>query len=121
MDFYEDLATTVTDLLTEFGQTVTLRKVVQGTYVNGVVTSANIDTYPKGAIFDYPLHRYGEMLQNGTLITGATRWLILAVTGGKPELNDHIIQASGNEWVIANIKTINPSGVDVVYDCTIQQ
>ena len=108
-------------LLGKFGQNITLRKFGPGAYVNGAMTPTQTDYTIKGAVFDYLRMNFGETLQNGTLVSGADRNLFLAANSARPELDDHVILANGNEWNIVEIKPLEPAGVPVIYDCRIRQ
>lgn len=121
MSIYDSAAATSLRLLTKFGQNITLRKFGPGTYTNGVMTPSTTDSTIKGAVFDYVRMNFGEVLQDGTLVQAADRNLFLAANGSRPEVNDHVLLANGSEWNIVGIRTVEPSGTPVLYDCRIRQ
>jgi hypothetical protein len=121
MSIYDNAAATSLRLLSKFGQNVVLRKFGAGVYTNGVMTPSTADSTLKGAVFDYLRMKFGEVLQNGTLVQGADRNLYLAANGARPELDDHIFLANGSEWNIVEIKATEPGGTPVLYACRIRQ
>lgn len=121
MTIYDNAAATSLRLLTKFGQICTLRKYGAGVYANGAMTPSTADTTLKGAVFDYVRMNFGEVLQDGTLVQASDRNLFLAANGSRPEINDHVLLANGSEWNIVGIRTVEPSGTPVLYDCRIRQ
>lgn len=124
MTFYADMASTVLSLLTEFGQTITLRKIGPAVYdpTTSVMAPTSTDYLRKGAILDYKRINFGEILQNGTTVQGSDRRLLLDANGVAPTLADHIITADGYDWVIQDIKITDPSGASpVLYDCRVRK
>ena len=124
MTLYTNAAATALRLLTKFGQDITLRKLTPAVYdpSTGATTPGTSDTTRKGVLLDYDRVNFGETLQDGTLVTGADRRLLLDANGVAPTLADRIFTVGGNEWVIRDIKTLDPSGASpVLYDCRIRQ
>lgn len=110
---YAELATLSTDLLTEFGQTVTRRSYTAGTYnpATGTATTTTADTSRIGAIFDFPP---GKTAERGTLIQAGDKQLYLDPSAAVA-LQDHFI-VSGVEYVIVSVGEVNPAGTRVLYD-----
>lgn len=121
MSLYANAAATALRLLGKFGQDVVLRKYGAGVYADGVMVPSTTDSTLKGAVFDYLRMNFGEVLQDGTLVQAADRNLLLAANGARPEVNDHVLLANGSEWNIVGIRTVEPSGFPVLYDCRIRQ
>jgi hypothetical protein len=124
MTIYTNAAATALRLLTKYGQTVTLRKLGPAEYdpTTSTMTPTTTDYSVKGAVLDYARINFGETLQNGTLVQGADRRLILASNVVRPSLNDHVFLTGGNEWVILEVKPVDPSSSSpVMYDCRIRQ
>lgn len=115
--FYEDIASTVLELMTEFGQRVTVQQ--QGpktTNANGVtVPSAPVGMTTVGLLFDYAYRMYGNESIKGELINTADKQLYIAPTPVAPKVQDKVLVA-GSIWAIVNIKQVNPAGVPVLYE-----
>lgn len=110
MAFYDDMADVVTDLLTEFGLTMTITRVT-GEVRNPttfVVTPGSSATYsPKGLIKPYLADQI-----DGTLIKKEDRMIILDDTV-QPLLTDKIT-TNAESWSIVSIATIKPDDAAVV-------
>lgn len=120
---YSRPAATALRLLTKFGQTVTLR--VSGAAVYDPTTQTSTPTltdYSRiGAVFDYGTQTAGEMLQNGTTALAADRQLYMSAGTIRPPVSAHVIFTSGEIWTIVNVKSIDPAGIPVMYECRIRQ
>jgi len=117
MSFYSDLIATVSSMMTEFGQTVTIQQ-------NGpMVTQPNGVTAPsqpapmvtKGVIFDYQFRAYGNEVEKKNYIQSADKQLFIAPTEFTPQVQDKVYVAN-NWWAIVNIKQVNPAGTPVLYE-----
>lgn len=122
MSFYAEMSATALELLTEFGQTVTLKRVTPGTYnpATGTATPVVTTQSRKAAIFDYNDFRHGMQNPNGLVIEAGDRRCYMDANGVDPELDDQII-IGGVTWSIKNVKSINPSGVSVLHDIHIRR
>jgi len=119
---YAKLADRALKLLTKHGQDIILKSTVVGEYnpATGTSTTTVTDTTRKGAIFDYNLVVYGNDMINNTLVQAGDKRLYMDANGSAPTLNDQVI-VGGVTWQIKNIKNIGPSGIDVIFDCTIRR
>ena len=102
-------------LLTEFGHSVTLKRVTGNSY--NPATGTNTPTYSTltgtGADFDYTP---GEVTRSGGLVQVADRKLYLA-TGGitsDPLPNDLVIIGAVT-WTVMAVARLAPGGVTVLY------
>lgn len=120
-DFYDDMAATATQMLTEFGQNVTLQKKAWSTAYDTTkgrpkqVPKSGVDVR-KGAVFDYPP---GKTNGPGGLIVGGDKRLLLEAGAVSPSLDDRVI-IGGVDYVIKGIQEINPAGTVVMYDMQIR-
>ena len=108
---YASVATTATDLLTEFGQTVTRRTYTPGAYSNGAVTNTTADTSRIGALFDFG---GGKTQERGTLIQGGDKRLLLDATGAV-DAKDHYV-VNSVEYVVVSVGEVGPAGTNVLHD-----
>lgn len=118
MTFYDEAAQTALDMLAEFGATVSLEKTTGGTFdpVEGKETGATPDSQDVQAVFsDYSLQESGIALEDGTQILSSDKKITIAAKGLSwvPEVN-HIING---EWIIQNVKEVNPAGTPIIYIC----
>lgn len=117
-DFYSGLAATALDLLTEFGQPVTVlqqgpQSMNTATGITAPTTTNSMSTY--GALFDYIYRQYGNEVVKGAQIQSADKQLFMAATPSPPQVQDKVV-VGGNTWAIVNIKQINPAGTPVLYE-----
>lgn len=106
------------------GQTVTLTKRTAGSY-NVSAGSATVTTSTQsayGAIFDY-----GTKQIDGTLIKAGDKQLLLSPlkTDGTaltaPALGDTITDVAGTVYALVEpLKTLNPAGTAILYDCNMR-
>lgn len=110
---YAELAIIAASLLSEFGQSVTLRNFSVGGYdpLTGTAAPTTSDVMRKAVPFDFGA---GQTLGTGGLIQAGDKRLLLEV-GVVPSLEDHIL-FGGMEYVIKGVGEVNPAGVPVVYD-----
>lgn len=117
MSFYKDAQAVANSLLSEYGQSITLTHSTTGNYdpATGTVESTSTTATGRGAVFDYPAS--GLSQADGTLILQGDKKLLLSAVGiAAPVLNDLAI-ANGITYIIKNIKSLNPAGTVVMYEC----
>lgn len=121
MSFYDDMNATVAELLTEFGQPVTVIRYSLGVEDNttGVITIPDPTiTTEIGALLDFQYRSFGDSVEPNEFIGMANKRLLMT-TNTKIKPGDHVI-ADGDEYRIVVIKVVNPAGTRVVYDIWIQ-
>jgi hypothetical protein len=121
-EFYDDLASVSLDLLTEFGQVVVLRQFTMGSEntTTGVVDLGTpTDINAVGILEDYVYRRFGDTVDQGTLVMGSDKKLVIYCTV-RPTTKDHII-VDGNEYDIVTIKSTNPAGTPLIYELWISR
>ena len=108
--FYNDMAQVMTDLLTEFGQTVTIKRISGETLdpLSGASGGTTTELSATGVLTDYKSH-----LIDGTVIQMGDRLLVMDNT--QSPLQDDRVTIGGEDWNIINWKTVQPAAVVVGY------
>lgn len=111
---YAASAATAAALLDNFGQTVTLSRVVPGSYdpATGEMTpdSEQAQTV-KAVVLPY---KDGDYLE-GTVNAGDRRALIAPNVSWAPDASTHLTEANGTVWQLENVTAVAPAGVPVLY------
>ena len=117
MSFYTEMQQTATDMLTEFGQAVTLSRQTVGAYDTATGTSAVTVTTQtgKGVLLDY-----GTKDIDGTLILATDKQLLLSVTGITVPIVGDTATVNGIIYAIMRIKDLSPAGTSVMLDCNLR-
>lgn len=119
MSFYDDMAATANELLTEFGAAATLQKVSEGTYnpATGGSTDTTTNYTCTAAVFDVDLKEI-----NGTLIQANDKRAYVSVLTAVPlpEPSDFFIW-QGVTYRIAASKDLAPSGKSVLFELVIRR
>lgn len=106
------------NLLRDFGQPVTLRKVTSdGSYnpsTGSVSSSATTDYTVTGYFYNY------DMVNVDQVVRGKRKCLISALDGVEPDTQD-IILGNGDTVSIASVTTIFSSGGAVCYICHVEE
>lgn len=118
MSLYSDLQATANDLLSQFGQQITINTVSVGTYNpstgQSIITSSTQNGI--GAVFDY-----GSKDIDGQLILQGDKKLLLSQIGiTSVKVNDTVTIGS-KTYTITNVKELNPAGTNVMYTCNLRQ
>jgi hypothetical protein len=121
MAFYDEMAVMALDMITEFGQSVTIRKLEPGEY-DPETGSAGPDTITdqtaQGILLDYS----GQEFQNNSLIKQGDKKLKIAAQGldWAPDLLNKII-VQGRTWsIVPPLKEINPAGTPILYELQVR-
>lgn len=119
-EFYGDLADTVTELLSEFGDVAAIvRHATDSAYdpATGETSTGTVstDTACVAAVFDYP-----DKLIDGSLIQVGDRQALVNVTGLDPLVTDKF-SWQGDLYSIVNVKQLAPAGVDVMYELQVRR
>lgn len=115
---YLETASDVDELLSEFGQQVTIRTVTTGSYdpSTGSASSSTSDLTGNGVVFDFGLHLSGSSFTAGTMITTGDKQLLLSPMGmPEPKAGSFAI-IGGVTWSIAAVKVTGPAGVPVLFE-----
>jgi hypothetical protein len=111
---YLELRNIAAELLTEFGQSVTLKRIAAGSYdpATSLVTGdTSTSEVLKGALFDFGAK---ETHMGTTLVQAGDKRLLLQVGSSKPLLSDRVV-INGTEYAILGVEETNPAGTAVVY------
>lgn len=133
MGFYDEMEQTVIELLSEFGQVITVTH-ISSDFTYNVLTSGTqdpSDSLPEnnqeayGVILDWDpnsMIRGGEAEHEGTLISKTDKRLIIAAkTLTSLNINDTII-ANGISYTVKQpLKEINPANHILAYDCNLKR
>lgn len=108
--FYDDMAATAIDLLTEFGQSITLNR-KSGNSIDPV-TGAEVAGSDASVITTGLIKPYPDSVVDGTRIMASDRMVIL--TNEQAVLSTDKLVISGEYWRIVDIKTVRPDSTTVV-------
>ena len=121
MSLYTDLALTANELLTEFGQSVTVTNFEAGIEdpLTGVVAQTSSTFTTVGMLLDYNYRNYGESSDQYLQTSRTDRRVLLAAsqvvnTGDLIFIDNTIYKA----YVV---KVVNPAGTRVLYDIWVQR
>lgn len=118
MAFYDDMAATATELLTEFGQVVTFERVA-ATFdpVTGIDSSRTVSTYTTVAV-EVPIR---DALIDGSRIVVGDKFLIIDASE-QPCMGDKLKRTDLSSVIpteelysIVAIEPINPAGTPIAY------
>lgn len=118
MAFYPSLANTATNLLTKYGQTVTLSRLTGATFdpALGQDSGGSTATWTgKGAAFNF---NSSEI--DGVMIQESDIRLLLEAVSSTPEIGDQVTVDSVNYHVVS-VNETSPGGVVVKYDLQLRK
>ena len=121
MAFYDEMAVMALEMITEFGQPVTIRDIKPGEY-DPDTDSAGPDTIieqtAQGILIDFT----GQEFQNNSLIKQGDKKLKVAAQGlaWAPDLLNKVV-IQGRTWsIIPPLKEINPAGTPILYELQVR-
>ncbi|WP_456021498.1 hypothetical protein [Pseudomonas protegens] len=121
MAFYDEMAVMALDMITEFGQPVTISKTEPGKYDpdnGGESPGATIEQTAQGILLDFT----GQEFQNNSLIRQGDKKLKIAAQGLEwvPELLNKVV-VQGCTWsIVPPLKEINPAGTPILYELQVR-
>lgn len=121
MAFYEEMAVMALEMITEFGQPVTISKTEPGEYdpdIGGEAPSVTVEQIAQGILLDFT----GLEFQNNSLIRQGDKKLKIAAQGlaWVPGLLDKVI-AQGRIWsIVPPLKEVNPAGTPILYELQVR-
>lgn len=111
---YSASAATAAALLDNFGQTVTLSRVVPGAYDPGTGTVTPDTEQSQGVKAVILPYKDGDYLE-GTVNAGDRRALIAPNVQWPPDAATKLTEANGTVWQLENVTPLAPAGVTVLY------
>ncbi len=113
---------TAQELIAEFGQPVTISRLVPSDYdpATGSASMSSVTESGFGVLLE--LNTMGGGWQNapGSLIIGGDKQLLLSTAGiSVPQLDDSVL-VNGVIYTLVVIKPLAPGGLAIFYDCTIR-
>jgi len=121
MTFYNEMAVMALDMITEFGQPVTISKTEPGEYdpeTGGESPGATIEQTAQGILLDFT----GQEFQNNSLIKRGDKKLKIAAQGLEwvPDLLNKVI-IQGRTWsIVPPLKEVNPAGTLILYELQVR-
>lgn len=121
MAFYDEMAVMALEMITEFGQPVTISKAEPGEY-DPETGSAPPDSTKEQAAQGILLDFTGQEFQNNSLIKQGDKKLKIAAQGLEwvPDLLNKVI-IQGRTWsIVPPLKEVNPAGTPVLYELQVR-
>lgn len=119
--FYDEMAVMALELITEFGQPVTLRDTIKGVY-DPATGKTGPDTVTERTAQGILLDFTGQEFQTNSLIKVGDKKLKIAASGlSSPPtlLSKAVIQ--GKTWsIVPPLKEINPAGTPLLYELQVR-
>jgi len=116
------------DMLSEFGQSVTLTRQAAGTYdpATGQAAITTSTQAGKGVILPLGAMRRSMMGGGDNIIEGDQELLLsgLTASGGVltvPHVSDTVTDSAGDVWTITTIDPLSPAGTAILYDCIVRR
>jgi hypothetical protein len=121
MAFYDEMAVTALNMITEFGQPVIIRATIVGEYdpETGSAPPESIkEQTAQGILLDFT----GQEFQTNSLIKQGDKKLKIAAQGlaWVPDLLDKVV-VQGRTWsIVPPLKEINPAGTPILYELQVR-
>ncbi|TWC11440.1 hypothetical protein FBY06_14429 [Pseudomonas sp. SJZ085] len=121
MAFYDEMAAMALEMITEFGQPVTISRTEPGEYdpdQGTEVPGATIEQIAQGILLDFT----GQEFQSNSLIRQGDKKLKIAAQGMAwvPGLLDKVV-AQGCTWsIVPPMKEVNPAGTTILYELQVR-
>lgn len=121
MAFYDEMAVTAMEMITEFGQPVTIRATTVGEYdpeIGSAPPDSTKEQTAQGILLDFT----GQEFQNNSLIKQGDKKLKIAAQGLEwvPDLLDKVI-IQGRIWsIVPPLKEVNPAGTPILYELQVR-
>ncbi len=121
MAFYDEMAVMALEMITEFGQPVTISKTEPSEYdpeTGGISPGATVEQIAQGMMFDFT----GQEFQNNSLIKQGDKKLKIAAQRLEwvPDLLNKVI-IQGRTWsIVPPLKEVNPAGMPILYELQVR-
>ena len=119
--FYDEMAVMALEMITEFGQPVTIRDIIKGEYdpdTSMTPPDSVVERTAQGILLDFT----GQEFQTNSLIKVGDKKLKIAAAGlgPAPGLLSKVV-AQGKTWtIIPPLKEINPAGTPLLYELQVR-
>lgn len=119
--FYDEMAVMALEMITEFGQPVTIRAITVGEYdpdTGSAPPDTIIEQNAQGILLDFT----GQEFQSNSLIKQGDKKLKIAAQGlaWVPDLLNKVI-VQGHTWsIVPPLKEINPAGKPILYELQVR-
>lgn len=112
------------DMLTDFGQAVTLTRRTSGAYDPATGGSTITETTQAGIGVILPLSAFRKSV--GNVVEGDQQLLLsgLNATGGVltvPHVDDTVTDSASVVWSLIAIDPLSPAGTAILYDCIVRR
>ncbi len=121
MAFFDEMAVMALEMITEFGQPVTIRDIKPGKY-DPDTDSAGPDTIIEQTVQGILLDFTGLEFQNNSLIKQGDKKLKVAAQGLEwvPDLLNKVV-IQGRTWsIVPPLKKISPAGTPILYELQVR-
>jgi hypothetical protein len=121
MALYDEMAVMALEMITEFGQPVTISKTEPGVYdpdIGGESPGSTTEQIAQGILLDFT----GQEFQNNSLIKQGDKKLKIAAQGLEwvPDLLNRVI-IQGRTWsIVPPLKEVNPAGMPILYELQVR-
>ena len=121
MAFYDEMAVMTLEMITEFGQPVTISSMAPGEYdpeTGGEAPGVTVEQIAQGILLDFT----GLEFQNNSLIRQGDKKLKIAAQGlvWVPGLLDKVV-AQGRTWsIVPPLREVNPAGTPILYELQVR-
>ena len=121
MALYDEMAVMALDMITEFGQPVTIRATTVGEYdpeAGSAPPDSTKEQTAQGMLLDFT----GQEFQNNSLIKQGDKKLKIAAQGLEwvPDLLNKVI-IQGRTWsIVPPLKEVNPAGTPILYELQVR-
>ncbi|MBI6616057.1 hypothetical protein YA0729_25275 [Pseudomonas simiae] len=121
MAIYNEMAVMALDIITEFGQPVTISSMAPGEYdpeTGGEAPGVTVKQIAQGILLDFT----GIEFQNNSLIKQGDKKLKIAAQGlaWVPGLLDKVIAQDRTWSIVPPLKEINPAGTPILYELQVR-
>lgn len=118
---YNEMAVMALDIITEFGQPVTISSMAPGEYdpeTGGEAPGVTVEQIAQGILLDFT----GIEFQNNSLIKQGDKKLKIAAQGlaWVPGLLDKVIAQDRTWSIVPPLKEINPAGTPILYELQVR-
>lgn len=121
MAFYDEMAVMALEMITEFGQPVTIRATTVGEYdpeAGSAPPDSTKEQTAQGILLDFA----GQEFQNNSLIKQGDKKLKIAAQGLEwvPDLLNKVI-IQGRIWsIVPPLKEVSPAGTPILYELQVR-